>query len=132
METRTDNLETAIAAAEKGIVCIPVLPGTKLPAVKWKQWQTEMPPESLIREWFEGTRCNIAIITMGMVVFDCDDPAKAKLVLKECGETPHYIRSPRGVHLGYRRRKGVELHNSVKLKGMEIDIRTDGGLELVP
>lgn len=127
-----NNLETALDAREKGIVSIPVLSGTKTPAVKWKEWQDMMPPIELQREWFRE-RCNIAIITTGMVVFDCDDPTKADLVIEKCGDTQHKLRTPSGgLHLGYRKRKGVELANQVKVKGMGIDIRTDGGLELIP
>lgn len=133
METSRDNLGIALDARAKGISAIPVLPGSKVPAVKWKQWQTELPPEELLRQWFEGTRCNIAIVTSGMVVFDVDDLAKAELVLKECGDTSHKLRTPGGgMHLGYRKRKGVTLANQVKIKGHAIDIRTDGGIEMIP
>lgn len=129
----TGNYEAALVYAEKGIVSIPCHLGTKVPCVKWKQWQNAMPPAELLRRWFADTRNNIAIITTGMVVFDCDDPAKADLVLAECGDTPHKLRTPRGgIHLGYRRRKGVAVANQVKIKGLPIAIRTDGGLELLP
>jgi hypothetical protein len=71
--------------------------------------------------------------TRGLVVFDCDALEKAALVLRHCGETPHQLRTPRGgIHLGYRRRKGVEVRNLVKIKQQPIDLRTDGGLELIP
>ena len=101
--------------------------------VKWKQWQTNLPPVELVNEWFSGTRCNLAIVCAGLVLFDCDDPAKAELVLNECGDTPHKLQTPRGgLHLGYRKRKGAQVLNQVKIKGMDIDIRTDGGLELIP
>ncbi len=126
------NLQRALEAAEKGYVPIPMLPGSKVPAVKWKRWQSEMPTEELLREWFADARRNIAIVTTGLVIFDCDDPTKAELVLRECGQTPHVLKTPRGIHLGYRRRRGVELMNEVDIKGMEIDIRTDGGLEMLP
>jgi hypothetical protein len=127
-----ENLKIAFDARQKGLVPIPIVEGTKIPAVKWKPWQTAVPSVQLLREWFSTTR-NIAIICTGMVVFDCDDPEKADLVLRECGDTPHKIRTPSGgIHLGYRRRKGVILANQVKIKGMAIDIRTDGGLELIP
>lgn len=128
-----DNLAVALDALAKGFAAIPVVAGTKSPAVKWKQWQEELPPEELLREWFAGTRRNIAIVCSGLVVFDCDERAKAEVVLTECGDTPHKLATPRGgLHLGYRRRKGVRLLNQVKIKGMDIDIRTDGGLELIP
>ncbi len=127
-----DNLVIALDALEKGLVPIPIVEGTKIPAVKWKRWQYDLPPVELLREWFSAGH-NIAIICAGMVVFDCDDPAKAEMVLAECGETTHKLRTPRGgLHLGYRKRKGVEVQNQVRIKGMPIDIRTNGGLELIP
>src|SRR5437016_8203483 len=99
METPRDNLQIALDALEKGLVAIPCHPGTKVPMVKWKEWQSRMPTVELLRAWFRGA-CNIAILTTDMVVFDCDDPAKAELVLTECGETSHKLKTPRGgLHL---------------------------------
>jgi hypothetical protein len=133
METSRDNIEIALDALAKGIVCIPVRPDTKVPAVAWKPWQTELPQSSLVERWFADSRVNIAAICTGRVIFDCDDPAEAELVLAECGDTPHKLRTPRGgIHLGYRRRAGVEVNNVVRIKDQPIDIRTDGGLELIP
>jgi hypothetical protein len=127
------NYEIALANAAKGYVSIPLLPGTKIPAVKWKEWQTTMPTPELYRRWFQGTRNNIAIITTGLVIFDCDDAALAGLVLEQCGDTPFKLRTPRGgIHLGYRARKGVRVGNHVKIKGKPIDIRAENGLELQP
>src|SRR5438874_10609720 len=105
METSRDTLGTALDALAKGIAPVPVVEGTKIPAVRWKEWQTKLPPEELVREWF-SVRRNIAIVTTGMVVFDVDDPEKAELVIAACGETPHALRTPRGgIPLGYRKRK---------------------------
>src|SRR5262245_32852761 len=53
------NLEHALDAAAKGYVPIPCI--EKVPCVKWKQWQSAMPSEELIREWFADTRRNLAI-----------------------------------------------------------------------
>lgn len=128
-----DNLTTALRAAAIGLRCIPCLPGTKVPAIKWKRFQTEVPTEEDYCAWFADTRTNIALITTGLVIFDCDDPEKEKLVLEECGETTHRIRTPRGgVHLGYRARKGVVVGNRVRIKGLDIDIRAENGLEMLP
>src|SRR5437016_1078408 len=92
----TGNYEIARLLAEKGVVSIPCFPDTKVPCLKtWKPWQTMMPPDELLREWFEGTRNNIAIVCTNLVIFDCDDPAKAELVLDYCGDTPHKLKSPR-------------------------------------
>ncbi len=88
MDTPPDNIANALKAAELGYTPVPVLPGTKIPAVKWKPWQTEIPPAELIRVWFAQRR-NLAIVMHGLVVFDCDDPTQAELVIAECGDTPH-------------------------------------------
>lgn len=120
-------------ALRLGYAPVPILPGGKIPAVKWKCWQDELPPEDLVCRWFADSRRNLAIVTAGLVVFDCDDPEKVERVLAECGPTPHHLRTPRGgSHLAYRRRKGVAVHNQVRVRGLPIDIRTDGGLELLP
>jgi hypothetical protein len=129
----TGNYEIALANAEKGFVSIPCIPGTKIPRVKWKPYQTRMPTQEELAEWFKETRNNIAILTSGMVVFDVDDPEKAELVIAQCGDTPHKLRTPRGgIHLGFRKRKGSIVMNQVRIKGQPIDIRTDGGLEMIP
>ncbi len=127
------NYEIALSNAEKGFVSIPCHPGTKIPCVKWKPFQTQMPTQEELAAWFQGTRNNIAIVTAGMVVFDVDDPAKADLVISQCGDTPHKLRTPSGgIHLGFRKRKGSIVMNQVRIKGQPIDIRTDGGLEMIP
>jgi hypothetical protein len=132
MEKQRDNLDIALDALDKGIVSIPMIEGTKIPAVKWKEWQQAMPPVELIREWFRN-RCNIALLCTGMVVFDCETIEKAEVVLRECGDTPYKVKTGGGgIHLGFRRRKGSTLINQVRIKGLDIDIRTDGGLAIIP
>lgn len=128
----TGNYEIALANAAKGIVSIPIVPGTKVPAVKWRHWQHSMPPTEMLRDWFADEQRNIAIITTGLVIFDCDDPTKAELVLQKCGDTPYQARTPRGIHVGYRKAESVPLRNLVKVNGMQIDIRTDGGIAMIP
>lgn len=133
METPRDSFGIALAGSEMGLRFIPCRPGTKVPLVKWKGFQTESPTRELYEAWFRDTRNNIAVLTNGMVLFDCDDPRKESLVLAECGATPWKVRTPRGgVHLGYRKRKGIDLKNHVDVRGLMIDIRTDGGLALLP
>ncbi len=127
-----DNLALALDALGMGYTPVPIVERTKVPAVKWKEWQDKLPPEELVREWF-SVRRNLAIVTTGMVVFDCDDAELSALVLKHCGDTTHKVRTPRGgMHLGFRRRSGVVLGNQVKIKGLDLDIRTFGGIELIP
>ena len=127
------NLDVALDALAKGIAPVPCRPGTKIPLVAWKPWQTELPKPEVIERLFADARVNVAVVCTGRIIFDCDEFAKAEKVLAECGPTPHVLKPPRGgIHLGYRRRMGVALANVVKIKGQPIDIRTDGGLEVLP
>ncbi|HYH66193.1 MAG TPA: bifunctional DNA primase/polymerase [Urbifossiella sp.] len=127
------NYALALAGDALGYRFVPCAEGTKVPLVKWKRYQRERPTPDLYERWFRGTRNNIALLTTGLVLFDCDDPAKADLVLAECGDTPHKVRTPRGgVHLGFRRLEGDEVTNRVRINGEPIDLRTDGGLEILP
>lgn len=133
MNTPRDNFETALALADLGVACIPCRPGTKEAAVRWKEWQASVPPRELLERWFLRTRNNIAMVCTGLVVFDCDDPEKEQLVIARAGDTPVKTRTPRGgLHLPFRRRGGVELRNHVDVRGLRVDIRTDGGLALLP
>jgi hypothetical protein len=133
MESPRDNYDLALAGHALGHAFVPCAPGTKVPLVKWKHFQRERPTPQLYERWFRGTRNNIALLCAGMVLFDCDDPAAADLVLAACGPTPHRVATPRGgVHLGYRRPAGAALQNAVKVNGTAIDIRTNGGLEVIP
>ncbi len=129
----TGNHALALAGDALGYRFVPCWPGTKVPLVQWKRFQHERPTADLYERWFRGTRNNIALLTGGMVLFDCDDPALADRVLTECGDTPHKIRTPRGgIHLGYRRREGDVVRNRVRINGDALDLRTDGGLEMLP
>jgi hypothetical protein len=129
----TPPLAAALDALAKGYGCVPVRPGSKSPAVPWKRYQGTPPTAAELAALFADARRNVALLTTGLVVFDCDDPAMAERVLAESGDTPYRVRTPRGgVHLGYRARRGVPLSNRVDVKGLKIDVRTTGGLVLLP
>jgi len=131
--TAADNYSLALAGDALGYRFVPCAEGTKVPLVKWTRFRHERPTPALYERWFRGTRHNIALLTDPIVVFDCDDPALADRVLAECGETPHRVRTPRGgIHLGYRKPEGEEVGNRVRILGEPIDLRSAGGVEVVP
>ena len=128
-----DTLHAALHAAALGYRSIPCRPGTKVPAVKWKRYQSVAPTLSEYREWFDGTPMNIAILTGEVVVVDCDTPDIAGLVIDHCGETPTICLTPRGgCHLWYRRPSGIVVGNHVRVQGHPVDVRAEGGLALIP
>src|SRR3982074_1881016 len=123
MNSVSDNVELAQVPDRKGHVCIPCFPGTKVPMVKWKPYQTRRPGLEEYTRWFRDTAANIAIICTDMVLFDVDDIAKAEVVLRECGDTPHKLWTPNGgIHLGYRKEHGAVVMNQVRINGLPIDI----------
>lgn len=137
MDMRTvmagSTLEQALTALRLGYAPVPVQERAKVPAVPWKRWQKELPGEALVRRWFASGRRNLAVVTTGLVVFDCDGPEGEPLVVTHCGATPHRVQTPRGgVHLGYRRPDGAAVTNRVRVNGLALDLRTDGGLEVLP
>lgn len=129
----TGNLRAALYAASLDYRCIPCLPGTKVPAVKWKRYQSMRPTAAEYQDWFDGTAMNVAVLTGDAVVFDCDSAEIVDLVIGHCGETPTICQTPcGGCHLWYRRPAGIVVGNHVRVKGHPIDVRAEGGLALIP
>lgn len=127
---KPDTLAAALDAFDKGYTPIPC--AGKVPLVKYKEFRTDRPTREQIAELFAARPgANLAILTDGMVLFDVDRSDLAELVIEKCGETSHKLKTPRGFHLGYRRRMGLVLKNSVKIKGLDLDIRTTAGIEII-
>jgi hypothetical protein len=113
---------------------VPLHIGTKIPAVKWKTGDIESP----YTELFAG-ECNLAAVTgakprgSGIVVIDCDDAAAMRHVEAYCALTPMQARSPRGGrHYYYRAPATVVVRNRVDVGNMNLDVRGDGGLIVLP
>lgn len=54
-------LDEALEYFARGWSVIPIKPNSKLPAIKWQRFQSELPTEAEIRKWFAKPR-NIAIV----------------------------------------------------------------------
>jgi Bifunctional DNA primase/polymerase, N-terminal/Primase C terminal 1 (PriCT-1) len=129
---RFSPLHAALEARDLGYTVVPIQPGQKVPSQKWGSLGDEPQSEFQFRQMFAEARSNIAVLTTGLVVFDCDDPDQAGRVLDECGPTPYRLRTPRGgIHLGYVRPGDIPVGNRVKIHGLPIDIRADRGLALI-
>ncbi len=125
-------LDAAIELLSLGYAPIPIRTGSKAPAVKWKRYQHCLPTAFQVERWFDDLTRNLAISIRGLAVLDCDAADRADFVQSRCGRTPVRCRTPRGLHLYYRKPPGSVSGNRVRIHGLSVDLRTDGGLVLVP
>ena len=118
-----------------GMSLIPVNPDTKIPAVRWKLYQTERCTPADLRQWFQWSGFAIGIVTgelSGIVAIDCDDlDAIDTLLDYTCSgdvieESLCRQHTKRGMHFIYRH-PGTDTRNTVRLLGAKIDRRADGG-----
>lgn len=141
-------LECALQYCKKGLSVIPIMGPTytygetekektdnsKKPLVSWLPYQKERATEAQIREWWhKWPQANVGIVTgaiSGITVFDFDSPETVEYFLANPkGETP-YDDTPRGGHSFYAYNEAAK--TTVKVGGLDIDVRNDGGYVIVP
>ena len=122
-----------------GWCVVPIRPGTKVPHVKWKKYQTQLSTPEELKVWYKKwPNANIGIITgaiSGIVAIDIDSPAAYGALKDALGEIQPTIeqttgREDGGSHLIYTLQKGREVRPAVGLIP-KVDIRGDGGLIVV-
>src|SRR5436309_2225425 len=95
--------------ASIGFSVIPV--NGKLPAIKWKAFQSARASASNLRAWFgNGTEPNIGIVTgtvSGVVVVDTDSVQAEAWAVTHLPATPMMCRTAKGVHRYYRHPGGT-------------------------
>jgi KaiC/GvpD/RAD55 family RecA-like ATPase len=107
----------------------------KRPLISWKDYQTRLPTEEEVCQWFDQyPDANIGIVTgkiSNLVVFDLDSTDAVEYAEAEGGfpDTPK-VKTGKGYHV-YMRHPGFEIRNSVNKK-LDIDIRADGGYAVAP
>jgi hypothetical protein len=135
------TLEAALDYCARGWSVIPVIRGTKRPAVRWLAYQEHLPSEAEIRDWFERwPDASVAIATgavSGLVVVDVDPKHGGTTSLAylegEHGPLPSTVEAISGGggrHL-YFAHPGGEVRNKVGL-APGIDLRGDGGYIVAP
>jgi hypothetical protein len=130
-----------------GLQVVPSRPGSKIPAIAWKRWQTERITPEQVNHWSEyHADFNYCILTgrlSGVVVVEADNAEAEAEILKRCPPTPvqqvsggikpdgyrsrHFVyRYPSTLPEGWDR---IKTQGGVCLDGNEfkIDIRGDGG-----
>jgi hypothetical protein len=136
----TDSHNTALEYAHRGWRVIPILPGTKRPAVN--QWQDAATTSTAqINQWFKGSQssCGVGIATgkaSGIWVLDIDDRDALYELEREHGELPATLTSitgSGGEHQIYLwPADGRTIHNSASGFAPGIDVRGEGGQIVAP
>lgn len=116
---------------ERELSILPCVYAGKTPKLPWKEFQGRLPTVEEIESWCRE-RINVAIVTGAVskiVAIDPDSEAAARYVAKKFGGSPMRTKATRGEHLYYKH-PGVMIPNKAKLKGIELDVRGDGGYVL--
>jgi len=123
----------------RGFSLIPLRPGDKRPAVKWKEFQSRPATPDELEGWFGGaTNYNVGIVTGAVsrsVVVDCDSPETVAWVDKHMTSTPMATHTAKGEHRFYRHPGGLIKNRARVYTGeaqVEIDVRGDGGYVVGP
>ncbi len=123
----------AQAYREAGFSIIPLRPRSKIPAIKWEEYQKRIATKEEISQWFaKDPSLNIGLVTgeiSGFVVVDLDGEAGLATGKRLRLTSPVCVHTANGSHLYYRWDKA--LMNSVK-KLPGLDIRGDGGQVAAP
>ncbi len=123
--------------ASEGYTVIPLIPRSKKPAIKWREYQLKKPINEEIEKWFEDPNTGLAIITgncSSLVVVDIDTAhggwdTAARLGLAKVDAT--VITGSGGGHYYFRVPNPVVRNNAGTL-GPGVDVRGEGGYVVCP
>lgn len=112
------------------------LKDTKAPLVNWTEYQKRLPTEQEINYWFRRwSKANLAIVTgrvSGIAVIDFDSQEAVDWASSQGLLNTAVVDTARGKHAYYRYPQEREVKNTVKMNGMNIDVRGDGGYVIAP
>lgn len=132
--TNGDILEAALAYVQRGWSVIPIGPGTKKAAGKWRKYQKRRPSMTELESWFgNGSMFELAVVlgevSGGLVCRDFDDMAAYEnwaAKFPDLAKTLPTVATARGRHVYFR----AELLRSQKLSAGEY--RANGNYVLLP
>lgn len=119
---------------------IPVLPGNKLPAVKWDPWLNDLDTKKINDYWIENPKHELGfIVGSDVIVFDADGPesvAAIKEIESRFSVTPKLVvKTKKGEHHYYRRAADTlaktDSHCSEKHPA-RLDIKTGRTMVVLP
>lgn len=132
---RPNPLDQALRLLSLGFSVIPLKARDKRPALNsWKPYQDRRATVDEVKSWFDaGVDLNIGIVTgavSNLVAVD-GDSLDAVNWLQGTHPSPMRTRTGKGKHFFFRH-PGVVIKNNVKLGGMALDVRGDGGYVVAP
>lgn len=148
MSTPTAPVEaTARIIRDAGISVIPILAdGSKRPPIAWKPFQSRLPTDRELAEWWGDSAHGIAVVcgavSSGLTVIDVDDPATKEVFLTRLEQVAPdlfarlcMVHTPRpGLHLYVRIRtpRGNEKLACTPARQTLIETRGEGGYAIAP
>ena len=139
---RPDN-KYAVAASDWyrfGFRVIPILSGTKIPAMKWDPWLNELSPYKIASHWLRNPNHELGfIVGDNTIVFDADSPESSAAL--KCAEkifrvTPSLVvKTRKGQHHYFLLAQGVHARSdahSTELHPERIDVKTGRALVVLP
>jgi hypothetical protein len=125
----------------KGFLIIPVIPGSKRPAVKWGPWLANLSVDSVYRYWQQHPGHEVGFIVGDrFIVFDADSAAAVAWL--EQMEIDHevtpalVVKTKRGEHHYFRKDPTVPGRTSFKIVGPNpedrIDVKTGKTMVVLP
>lgn len=128
-------LDAAIELLERDFSVIPVDRMTKKPLVSWKEYQSRLPTEEELEEWWtKYPDANVAIITgkiSGLAVVDADSQVGMEWIDKHCTKTTVYSKTGKGKHAYYLYPYHTDIKNAVRI-APDVDVRGEGGYVIAP
>ena len=132
--------QSALDWFNRGYKIIPLIPGTKKPAVKWDEWLRGLSPQKIVDYWLRNPTHELGfIVGDDIIVFDADSPesiaALAKIEKAFDITSNLTVKTTKGVHHHYKRAKGTvaksDAHCTEKFPA-RIDVKTGRALVILP
>jgi hypothetical protein len=139
-ESFTSNLQAAILWHEFGFNVIPLIPGSKIPAVTWDSWLNDLSAAKITNNWKLNPKHEVGFIVGDeTMVLDADSPestAALYSIENALGITPNLIvKTAKGEHHHFKRAAGTyaktDSHDTAQYPN-RIDVKTGRSMVILP
>lgn len=123
----------------RGWSIFPLKPRSKVPAVRWQDYQRRVATMDEFEAWFSEPGFNVGVVTGAIskiFVVDADSPAAMAWAGEKLPPCELRVRTAKGVHLYYPYSADRSMRNKCRVtyqgEALEIDIRAEGGYVVGP